>query len=729
MNRRSFLKSGSLIGTVGLVGCVDDGVSEEVIQIQWNQSSGPPGGPVTDIAVSEAEPEYLYATTETAGLYASSDGGAHWIQGPESEHHRKGIVASPHNPEIARTKTNRTVDGGRVWYTEHYRSDELRAPSLDSLQDIFEYAYDPFDEEILYAATTEGVYRTLDSGRTWERVDMDAQPSNVSISHLAAARDREGVVFAAFHHDATVVRSDDHGESWEVVAGAGDTPDAPVRGLVAEQSGDAAYVCIDDGGVYRVGEGPPQNIGPDVDSPHFLWYDRGPALSADDERLYYLAYSRDAIDEDGIWSDLKLYEYSSTTGETQVVEVPENPASVTAHPTNPSALYVGGWSWVWKSDDEGETWSELANGFVDRYLSAVGTNRSRPGTVIAGSICSTGLSVSHDHGESWSWKRSGLGPFHEGAFNEHYVMQIAASGDRVYVTTAAGLLISEDNGDTWRLLHNEFSGQGNRAKGGHETAKHLHGLAVDPTAPGTVYVGTGRGDAGSPEDFFDGSSFIWKSVDGGETWNQITDGFPSDRDTVVQDILVRSDDPEVIYVGTNAEDYLHGGRGSNAGTGIGVYRSTNGGRRWENLQTPFHNVHSLTQDAADPDVVFASSPKGVYRSSDGGVSWERTLSYNTKALLAHPEVGGVVFAGSRMNRGYWDLLVSEDGGETWAEGNFTIQVGTERDNREADGMDRNTYTGDEFGEIIDVAVEASDSRLIAATRGAGLWQGDISKLM
>jgi len=757
MKRRRFLRTAPVAGLVGISGCNDDQVESESpsttrteqtqtpeqeptatdtedesteeqtskIPLPWNRMNGPPGGPVTDISISAADTDYLYATTETAGLYASADGGESWIQGPESAHHRQGIFASPHDPEIARGKINRTTDAGQTWFTESYRPEDLRRPDPEQSRTLT-YSYDPFNENIIYAGTLDGIYRTEDRGSTWERAELDIEIDSSIVTEIETASEREGRVFAAFYQDGTIVRSDDHGETWQPIPGSDDLPRNAIRGLVSNSKGNTVYVAIDGNGIYKIADGSAQNVAPNTGSPYFLFYD-GIMLSADGERLYFHSFSLEETSPENIWGDMELYEYDDATGEVSTVEVPEKHSCVTTHPTEPSTLFFGGWSWVWKSTDQGNSWAKLSNKFTDRYLAAVETNNSHSGTVIPGSICSTGITVSHDLGETWHWKRSGLDRYHDkGEFNEHYVMQIRAVGDRVYATTAAGLLISEDNGSSWRLLYNDFSGGGNIAGGGSGAAKHLHGLGVNPKDSSVVYVGTGIGDAGPRKSFFEGETLLWKSSDGGNSWQQITTGFPSQKDRTVQDILVSKHDTDTVYVGTNTDDYI----GSVSGSGIGVFKSTNAGGKWEQLDTPFANIHSLCEDAADQNTVFASSPRGVFRTTDGGSNWEEVLSHETKALLTHPNKSDILFAGAQKYDSYWDLLVSEDSGESWSEGDLTIQVGQGLDEREYDGIDRNAYKGSccEYGEIIDLAMDTASSTLIAATRGASLWDADIRSL-
>lgn len=721
MRRRQFLKATSVGGLSGIAGCPTDGTvpnpaheTDGFIDLPWTQLPGPPGGPVTDIAVAEADPDWIYASTETAGMYVSSDRGSHWIQGLERMHHRGRVSVSPHDPEVAYGQ-ERTSDGGRHWY-DHNHPSRHRFPPVDGVLDL---VWNPFDADTIYAATAEGFFRTVNDGRDWERRPLPGNDSAVTVieAHPADA----GVVFASVFSEG-VAMSADRGQTWSLVPGSDALPDQRFRGLrIGDPATDDLYVALNAFGVYRLADGALNKLTDDLVIP---WWTNQLQLTSDGSRLYFIGGQAADAGFEGWFDRRQLFELDTTTDGLSTVTLPDKPSAVATHPHDASTIYFGGHQWVWESTDAGETWTPLSNDFFDRYLATVGTNPSHPDTVMPGSICSTGLSVSHDRGETWEWKRSGLDPFHEGEFNEHYLMQIAANGDRAYATTAAGLLISEDNGDTWRLLENEFSGVG--PGHGEGSAKHLHGLAVDPDNPNVVYVGTGLGDAGGPRDYFDDVAYIWKTEDGGDTWRRITDGFPTDRDTTIQDIIVSTNDPSVVYIGTNAEDYISGGKRDGAGSGLGVFKSKDAGGRWERLQTPFRNVHSLTQDAEVAQTIYASSPDGVYRSADGGTSWDRVLREETLALLAHPEEPDVIFAGTRTDRHYWDVFVSSNGGQTWASGNLTIQVGVKADDREYDAAEPHSDYATERGQIMWFSFDRSNSLLYAATQGTGLWRVDTS---
>lgn len=739
MQRRRFLQTAPVLGVSAFAGCSardgsglntdrDTGSEEppEAIDLPWTELPGPPGGPVTYVSLSRADPDWLYSTTRTAGLFVSSDGGRSWMQGFSGQHHRPRVWASPHDPKTAYTQIERTDDGGRTWYGDHVASNtpskDRHGPIGGPDNRIYFMGWAPEDPGTIYAATRKGFYRTFDDGRSWERREIpDVElPPPFRGWDVAVHPERAGLVVAALRN--VVATSDDRGETWTVTdlgVEHGLPDDRFVRGVTfAGPETEGVYLAMEGRAVFRLRNDGLAELTADLPDLVFpKQFTLSPSSSG--ERLYFVAgRSSRMYPQEEWWDDRRLYVYDRDTGAVDPVSVPVKPSSVATHPTDARTLYVGGNSWVHESRDAGETWEALSAGFVDHYLATVAVNPSHPETVVPGSLCSTGITVSHDRGMTYEWKRSGLPPWHQGEFGEHYVMQIAAGGERIYATTAAGLLVSGDNGRSWRLMENRFSGRGEF--GG--TYTHLHGLAVHPQDPDVVYVGTGMGGAAAERDAFEGRSSLWKSEDGGASWREITDGYPSDRDTVVQDVHVSRFDPEVVYVGTNAEDYIH----TDPARGYGVYKSTDGGGRWAPLSTPFENVHAITQRADDADTLFASSPRGVYRTDDAGTSWERVLRHETQALLAHPGEPGVLFAAVQQYDRYWDVLVSTDGGETWVSGDLTIQVGLETERREYDAAERHSHYWGSSGDVKWFAFDEVNSLLYAATNGTGLWRADAS---
>ena len=211
----------------------------------------------------------------------------------------------------------------------------------------------------------------------------------------------------------------------------------------------------------------------------------------------------------------------------------------------------------------------------------------------------------------------------------------------------------------------EFSGPTNI--GGRITDVEMH-----PNDLSTAYLGAASGG-------------VFKSTDQGLSWQAIFDDALS---LSIGDIAIAPSDPDVIYVGTGE---ANAGGGSLAYDGVGIYKSTDGGIFWEHMGLEeSRNVGRIVVDTYDPDVVyvaamgnlFADGPeRGVYKSVDGGQSWQRKLfvSDSTGAIdvAIHPTNPDTIYAAMwerirRPNRRSYGgstcgIYRSYDGGENWTE--------------------------------------------------------------
>ncbi len=195
------------------------------------------------IYVGTGEPDMRSNITFGAGVYKSSDGGAHWAHlGLDDTRHIGKIVVDPRNPSVVlvaalghaygpNTERGvfRSADGGRTWDRVLYKDAETGAIDL---------ALDPGDPEQMYAALWQarrtpwsqyppdegpgsGLYRSGDGGKTWAPVGGRGLPAGpLGRIGLATARGPEGArVYALVgaREGAGLYRSDDAGATWRLV--------------------------------------------------------------------------------------------------------------------------------------------------------------------------------------------------------------------------------------------------------------------------------------------------------------------------------------------------------------------------------------------------------------------------------------------------------------------------------------------------------------------------------
>ncbi|MEM6864952.1 MAG: glycosyl hydrolase, partial [Bacteroidota bacterium] len=193
------------------------------------------------------------------------------------------------------------------------------------------------------------------------------------------------------------------------------------------------------------------------------------------------------------------------------------------------------------------------------------------------------------------------------------------------------------------------------------------------------------GVPGEPNLFYFGATGggVWKTLDGGRSWKNISDGFFGGSIGAVE---VAKSDPNVIYVG-GGEKTLRG----NVSSGYGVWKTEDAGKTWKKagLEKSRH-VPRLRIHPTDYNTVYAAvlgniykptKERGVYKSTDGGKSWRQVLFVNDQSgavdLTFDPNNPRILYAATwRAQRTPYSLSSGGDGsalwkstdsGETWTE--------------------------------------------------------------
>src|SRR5215472_5439628 len=120
---------------------------------------------------------------------------------------------------------------------------------------------------------------------------------------------------------------------------------------------------------------------------------------------------------------------------------------------------------------------------------------------------------------------------------------------------------------------------------------------------------------------------VWKSTNGGQTWEPIFDGQPI---ASIGALAVAPSNPNIIYVGTGEADFR-----SDLTYGDGMYKSTDGGKSWKNIGLrDSRHIARVIVDPRNPEIVLVAAlgeaygpslERGVFRSTDGGATWQRVL--------------------------------------------------------------------------------------------------------
>ena len=299
-------------------------------------------------------------------------------------------------------------------------------------------------------------------------------------------------------------------------------------------------------------------------------------------------------------------------------------ADIVIDDTNPSTWYVGvGSGGVWKTENAGTTWTPVFDNEGSYSIGCITIDPNDPNTVWVG----TGENVSGRH---------------------------VGYGDGVYR--------SRDGGKHWENL-------------GLSKSEHVGMIRIDPRDSNTIFVAaqgplwSGGGDRGLFKSTDGGAT--WRKVLGDGHGNKPDD----DRYTGVNEVHMDPRNPDVMYAVTwqrlrNVAVVLDGGPAT------GIHKSVDGGETWRELTEglPEGNLGKigLAISPQDPGVIYATIEEanrtgGFWRSQDGGETWEKTNEYLSSAtgphyyqeLFASPHYEGHVYQMDAM------LHMTMDAGDTF----------------------------------------------------------------
>jgi photosystem II stability/assembly factor-like uncharacterized protein len=291
-------------------------------------------------------------------------------------------------------------------------------------------------------------------------------------------------------------------------------------------------------------------------------------------------------------------------------------------------VYIGSASGgVWKSVNGGSTFKPVFDKQPVQSIGAVTIDPKNPKVIWVGT------------GEAWTRNSTSI-------------------GDGVYK--------SDDGGENWTNM-------------GLKDSERIAKILVDPTSTNTVYV-CAPGKLWSDSD----ERGLFKTTDGGSTWTKVLKG--PNASTGCSMISMDRQNPQTIYAGMwdfrrKGWTFRSGGDGSNAFSGSGLFKSTDGGGTWTELDEksakglpskPWGRI-AVTVAPSKPNIVYAfieaEIPRnGLYRSDDGGKSW--TALDRSQYMIWRPfYFANLIVDPKDENKVYkpdGPLIASNDGGRSFS---------------------------------------------------------------
>ena len=310
---------------------------------------------------------------------------------------------------------------------------------------------------------------------------------------------------------------------------------------------------------------------------------------------------------------------------------------------------------VWQTEDGGLSWNPISDGyFHSGSIGALEVSEADPNVIYAGTgeadIRSNfaegdGVYKSTDAGQTWT--NVGLKDTKQiGKIRTHPrdpdIVYVAALGNVFAPSKERGVFRSKDGGKTWQnvLFVDDTTGAAD--------------IAIDPSNPRILYAGFWHVRR-KPWGMYSGGEAggLYKSTDGGDTWNELTNGLPKGvRGRIGVTIspanpsrvwaiveakdggMFRSDDAGKSWTRVNAEARIRDrpwyyshiyADPRNADTvyvlALQIYKSIDGGRTYSVVRSPHSDHHSLWIDPANPLRMINSNDGGANVTMNGGLSW------------------------------------------------------------------------------------------------------------
>ena len=290
-------------------------------------------------------------------------------------------------------------------------------------------------------------------------------------------------------------------------------------------------------------------------------------------------------------------------------------SDIAVDPENSSTWYVAAASGgVWKTTNSGVTWNPI---FDDYGSYSIGCLAIDP----------------HDRLTVWV----GTG--------ENNSQRSVAYGDGLYKST--------NGGSSFERV-------------GFESSEHIGKIVVHPDDSQTVFVA-----AQGPLWRAGGDRGLYKTTDGGETWNKVLE---TSEHTGVNEVLMDPSNPQIMYASTY-QRRRHTWVLIDGGPESTIYKSKDGGENWYRSDAGLPGVDKgkigLAISPINPDYVYAiveaaEGKSGFYRSTNRGISWQRMSSHSSASPQYYNEI---VACPHKLDRVYslsTFLEVSEDGGKSFS---------------------------------------------------------------
>ena len=691
---------------VGSAGDAPDSLADPGKYSDDWRANGPPGGDVRSLVVDPSNPDRFYLGTLDAQLYTSADGGKSWellynFNKPKLfvDH----IIVDPRDSKTLYVAAHRhkesggffkSTDGGRRWR----ESPELKNEALHSL------TQSDSNPNVLITGTFNGMFRSDNSGDTWQQLPTYNTPGLVHVESLAIDPRTANTIYAGTWY--LPYKSNDGGQTWRSIKN-GIIDDSDIFAIDIDPRDPNHVIASACSGIYETKNGGEQ-------------WSKVQGIPSQSRRTRAIVQHPSiaglvfAGTTEGFWlSNRGGADGSWMVTTSRQLEV----NSIAIHPSRPQTIYIGTNNYgVMVSNDGGKNFMPTNGGYSGRFANVILADRETPGRIYAATINTTTgggfLFVSTDNGETWRPSMRSMPP----RLITYAILQDVRDANLIYLGTNLGVYRSLDRGASWAPVWTAVKPTPAKGRAGKKATTTPAKPAAKPSDTirraqqalnaGGYKVGVPDGRAGA------------QTISGLKKYQAdrhlpVTGKFDAvtlkslgilqtDGGSDAAELVVLSDAVNAMVQTVDAETQqpllL-------AATNLGLYRSSDPTKGWEKV--PYGSgldpkTSCISADPRQPETIFVgTASSGVLVSRDAGKSWQRASGVPSDApvntLARDPQKSGSIYVGTKQS-----FYLSHDSGITWTRrggnlpfGDFTSILINPRDSNEI--FAGNAYQTGEIG--------------------------------
>jgi photosystem II stability/assembly factor-like uncharacterized protein len=614
---------------------------------------GPPGGDVLTLAADPSDATRIYLGTADGHIFGSVDSGNTWKilgrAGSGSDGVITAILIDPRNPQIlfAAAWSRENNGGGGV-----FRSDDAgvtwKPAGLDG-HAVRALARAPSSPDLLIAGALDGIYRSLNAGRSWQRISPPDDEEIRNIDSIAIDPKDPDVIYAGTFH--LPWKTMNGGRTWRPIH-EGMIDDSDVMSMVVDRTNSRRIYASACSGIYR---------------------------------------SDDAGAE---WRKIQGIPYAA-----------RRTHAIRQDPHRPQTIYAATTEGLWRTLDAGSTWQRLTP--ADWVINALVIDAKTPGRIVMGTE-KLGVMVSDSAGKQAGNKEGQQFRAANDGFFHRQILALALDRERpervlaVLANAPETVLATDDAGRSWKPLGPGLKAEAVRrvyaVPDGWLAALDRGGLMrYDAGKSAWKRIGTVSGEPAFESESKappkKGKSRIPKGILAPRPLNLVVLDMAFTRDAwyaATNDGLLLSRDQGDTWVITPVGAVVLPARSVRVSpdgknfwivTLRGMVFSGDGGTTWSWRDLPLEAGGALRLDAAGESTLLAIAGKGLFISRDSGRSWKQAANGLPQAPIQDLAVVGDIFLASMQTQG---LYISYDRGVTWmriegtlADGRFPVVTARE----------------------------------------------------